>query len=93
MDYIVEDNQVYGKDEYGKVVAKVTFPLNKDGVAVINHTFVDSSLRGQGVASQLLKKACEKIRDNNLKAIPTCSYAVEWFESHEDYRDVLKYNR
>ncbi len=90
MDYIVEDFQVSGKDEYGKIVAKVTFPLHKTGVVVINHTYVDGSLRGQGVASQLLKKACEKIRESNLKAIPTCSYAVEWFEKHDDYKDVLK---
>ena len=43
------------KDENGHVVAEITFTKTSLGIFVINHTFVDESLRGQGVTSKLGK--------------------------------------
>ena len=31
----------------------------------------------------------EKLREDNLKAELTCSYAVKWFSKHREYEDVL----
>ncbi|MBE6469287.1 MAG: N-acetyltransferase [Coriobacteriaceae bacterium] len=73
----------------GQVVAEVTFPTAKDGVAEINHTFVDESLRGQGVAGQLLEHAVAVIERAGKKARPTCSYAVHWFSRHPECADLL----
>ena len=60
MTYITEPDRIYATDEKGKVIAEITFPAH-DGVATIDHTFVDSSLRGQGIAAQLVQMAVEKI--------------------------------
>ena len=38
--------RIYAEKD-GTLVAEITFP-EQDGVAVIDHTFVDDSLRGQG---------------------------------------------
>lgn len=88
MKFQHEADRIYARDEAGRLIAEVTFPAT-DGVANITHTFVDDSLRGQGVASQLLEAAVQSIREQNLKAKLTCSYAIKWFESHAEHHDLL----
>ena len=87
MDFINEKERIYSCSEDGSVIAEITFPIT-DGVAVINHTFVDSSLRGQGIAGKLVKMAADQLRSEGLKAHPTCTYAVGWFEKHPEYNDI-----
>ena len=50
MEFQSEDHRIFAKDQEGHVIAEVTFPEVSEGTAVIDHTFVDDSLRGQGVA-------------------------------------------
>jgi predicted GNAT family acetyltransferase len=88
MDFIYETNRIYLKDANGNIVAEVTFPEVDDNVVNINHTFVDDSLRGQGVASQLIEAVAQKLKDENKKAYSTCSYAAKWFEKHPEYDDL-----
>ncbi len=88
MDFIYEKNRIYLEDENGKTIAEVSFPSISGNVVNIDHTFVDDSLRGQGVAGKLLEAAAEKIRKENMKAFPTCSYAVKWFEKNQEYKDI-----
>ena len=66
----------------------MTFP-EREGVAVINHTFVDGSLRGQGVAGQLLRAVADTLRQDGRKDKATCSYAIHWFEPHPEEKDLL----
>jgi len=64
--------------------------VREDGIAVIDHTFVSSSLRGQGVAGELMKIASEYFRKHNIKIAATCSYAHAWLERHsQTYADIL----
>jgi predicted GNAT family acetyltransferase len=90
MEFKEKNNMIYLENEEGNIVAKVTFPDVKAGVVNINHTFVDDSLRGQGVAGKLLEAAYKKLKAENKKVIPTCSYAVTWFEKNDDCRDILE---
>jgi predicted GNAT family acetyltransferase len=89
MDYIYDTNWIYAKNENGDIIAEVTFPNVREGVVSINHTFVDDSLRGRGVAGELLEAADKTIREAGKKAIPTCAYAVKWYESHPEKTDVV----
>lgn len=84
---ITEDSRIYAKDENGRIVAEITFPA-KDGVATIDHTFVDESLRGKGIASNLVKAAVEKILADGNKIAATCSYAVKWLENHSEFSSL-----
>ncbi len=81
MEFQHESGHIYAKDPSGAILAEVTFPASS-GVADINRTFVDPSLRGQGIADKLLSAAVEQIRSDGLKARLTCSCAVKWFEKH-----------
>ena len=50
----------------------------------INHTFVDASLRGQGIAGKLMTELISELEKRISKRVPTCSYAVSWFEKHRN---------
>lgn len=84
-----ETGRISARDESGKLLAEVTFP-DRDGAAEIDHTFVDPSLEGRGVAGQLLQAAADALRAEGRKVRPTCSYAVRWFEKHPEQRDLLE---
>lgn len=87
MEFQKEQGRIYAMDG-DKLIAEVTFPA-QEGVADITHTFVDDSLRGQGVAGQLLRAATDQIRADGMKAKLTCSYAQTWFEKHPEESDLL----
>lgn len=84
MEFITEKDRIYATDLSDNVIAEVTFPT-VEGISTIDHTFVDPSLRGQGVAGKLVKMAAEKILANGNKIGATCSYAVTWFKRHPEY--------
>ena len=76
MGYITEKNRIYAV-EGGEEVGEVTFP-ERDDIYVINHTYVDDRLRGQGIASELVRRAVEAIESRGGKMEATCSYAALW---------------
>jgi predicted GNAT family acetyltransferase len=63
--------------------------LLKKGVVNVNHTFVDPSLRGQGIASQLMFEVVKYAKKQGYKVTATCPYAVVWFKKHPEASDVL----
>ena len=77
-DFIIEESRIYLNDEMGSMIAEVTFPETSPGVYTIDHTFVDGSLRGQGMASKLVEAAVKEIQKKGGKVEATCSYAVKW---------------
>ncbi len=87
MKFISEKDRIYAVDAAGAVVAEVTFPT-RNGVSTINHTFVDPSLRGEGIASKLVQLAVDKIQAEGNKIAATCSYALAWFKRHPQYHLV-----
>lgn len=91
MGYEVRGNEVVYLGGGDEKLAWVTFPAiaGEDGAVDIDHTFVDPSLRGQGVAGELMARAVQAIRATGRKARPTCSYAAAWFEKHPEARDLL----
>lgn len=82
MEYLFGSNRIYAQNEAGKLIAEITFPETESGVFTINHTFVDDSLRGQGVAGELVKLAVQKITEQGGRVTATCSYAVKWLEKN-----------
>ena len=78
--FIHEESRIYMEDEAGRMIAETTFPETSEGVFTINHTFVDDSLRGQGIASKLVEAAIEDITARGGKVKATCSYAAHCLE-------------
>ncbi len=83
MEFKKETNRIYMENEEGNVIAEITFPENKEGICTIDHTFVDQSLRGKGIAGKLVQMAVDTIKAQNKKVEATCSYAQAWLEKNK----------
>lgn len=70
-------------------LAKILFTPAEDGVIVATSTVVNPSLRGQGIAKELLDTLVNYARQENLKIKPECSYVVKAFERYGEYKDVI----
>lgn len=89
MEFQREPSRIFAMGAGGGLVAEITFPSIRKGVVNIDHTFVDDSLRGQGIAAQLAEAAARQIRGEGRRAVVTCAYAAKWFAQHEEYADLL----
>ncbi|MFA5481482.1 MAG: GNAT family N-acetyltransferase [Bacilli bacterium] len=72
-----------------QAVAEVTFKKHRDNIIILDHTYVNRSLRGRGLGKILVDKVVEHARTNNLKIIPTCPFAKDLLEGTAKYADVL----
>ena len=82
MDFTIEQARIYKQDEQGNLLAELLFPDGRDGIATITHTFVNESLRGQGIADQLMKAVVAELQAQGKKVRAVCPYAIKWFEKH-----------
>ena len=83
------NDRIWAENAEGRLVAEITFPETRPGVADLDHTFVDPSLRGQGAAAKLVEAAAAQLRRRGMKAVLTCSYAKKWFGDHPEQGDLL----
>ena len=90
MTFTTENDRIFCRQE-GRVVAEVTFPQIRPGAVVIDHTWVDPSLRGQGAAGQLMQAGGGRPAGPPTAARrgATCSYAREWLSRHPEAADIL----
>lgn len=86
--FVKESNRVYLPGPDGPL-AQITFPQREETSVVIESTFVDGSLRGQGVAGQLMEAALAVIESRGQKAVPRCSYALDWFLKHPEKKNLM----
>ncbi len=72
----------------GARVAEMTYRRNGEARIVIDHTYVDVSLRGKGVARELLDAAVAWARATGTKVSATCSYVIVQFARDSSLQDV-----
>jgi predicted GNAT family acetyltransferase len=89
MEYIHEENRIYVLNDQNETIAQVDFPAAGAGEVAITRTFVDGSLRGQGVAAELVERVYNDMKGKDKTIRPVCSYAVKWFAEHPEKRDIL----
>ncbi len=82
--YVIENSRITLKGEDGKALAEIIFPRLSENAIAITHTFVDPSLRGQGIAGELVKLVVAKAQKEGLKIKPVCSFAGAYFEEHPE---------
>lgn len=76
-------------EENGKVLAEMTYVKTGTDRIIIDHTEVSDALKGKSAGKQLLEKAVQFARDNQLKILPLCPFAASVFEKTPAYADVL----
>lgn len=87
-----EDNKQRGAfyiEENGKRVAELAYTWRSDSVVSLDHTEVDESLEGKGVASTLVEYAVSFARETGIKFILYCPFAKVYFARHKNSHDVL----
>ncbi len=84
MEFIHKPNEIVVYNENNKEVAKVTFPSIGDNLVDVDHTVVDDSLKGQGVAGMLMEEVAKDMKETNRKAKLSCSYAISYFARHPE---------
>lgn len=84
MEFTKGKNRFYKEDADGKLIAEITYePIDEDTVEA-NHTFVDESLRGRGVAEQLVERLVAEMEEEDKKIKPTCEYVVALFKRKKE---------
>lgn len=89
MEIKYERNRVCATDEKGELLGEVVFPDCADGVVVIDRTFVKPELRGQNLASDLMRAAYNEIKAQGKKASLRCPYSVKWFGRHPRAAEIV----
>lgn len=91
MEFRTYKNRIVLVDDEEQALAEIDFPAMEEepGTVEITHTYVDESLRGRGLAGKLMARLITYLERNQLKAYPSCSYAVDWFAKHREAAHLL----
>lgn len=89
MIFKTDNTKTWLEDEAGDVLAVLEHPVLRSGVVNIKHTYIDESLRGQGIAGKMMKVVAERLKKGELQAELSCSYAIRWFADHPEYDDIV----
>lgn len=91
MEFIKGDNRFYQEDDNGKLLAEITYQPVGDHAVEADHTYVDESLRRQGIAEQLVDRLVIEMKTQGKKIIPVCPYVIDLFErKKEKYSHIAK---
>lgn len=83
-----QNGEFFALNNSGERIAEISYIWRSEQQIIANHTWVDDSLRGQGVARQLLDVLVEFAREKKLKIVPTCSYVDVMFRRDKSLADV-----
>jgi hypothetical protein len=76
---------LYEKD---KKAGEMTYVWVDDYKIIIDHTEVDPAYGGKGYGKELVLKAVDFARKQDIKIIPLCPFAKKVFDKDPDIQDV-----
>jgi uncharacterized protein len=85
----VRDNKALSRFELDVegALAFANYRLTPSAV-IITHTETPRSLRGRGIASELVKGALQLIRADGLKVVAGCGFVVDYLQRHSEFADL-----
>jgi len=86
----VRDNKAQSRFELDVEggIAFANYRLTPSAV-IITHTETPRTLRGRGIASELVKGVLELIRADGHKVIAGCGFVVDYLQKHPEYGDLV----
>lgn len=87
MELEVTDHAIIAKLDGAK--ASLAFHV-EDKVMYLDSTYTPPQFRGMGIGGELVKASIEHARKNGFTIVPVCSFAVDYFEKHLEYSEILK---
>ncbi|MBJ7688076.1 N-acetyltransferase [Weissella confusa] len=88
MEFTKEPGRLF-HETAGELDAEILFPAINDGQTwSIDHTYVNPSLRGQGIAGQMLAEVVAMAEEAGVTLRPVCSYARKAFFMNPEYQKI-----
>lgn len=90
-DYTLIDNKEKKQYEFhiGEYMPKIEYIKSETGEIYLTHTEVPVALEGQGIGSQLIKKALEDIKSQGLRLVPLCPFVAGYIQKHPEWRSIV----
>jgi predicted GNAT family acetyltransferase len=83
------DAQRYVLRRGDTVAALVDYRISGDAIS-FTHTFTQPSMRGQGLAAEVVEFAVNDVEATSARRIvPMCWYVADWFEAHPERAGLL----
>jgi len=86
--YEADRNRVAAYLQDGTEIGETTY-INRDGVWIANHSYVNPAHRGKKIAGYMLKLLIETAREQKHKIKPFCPYIIKAMQGKEEYADIL----
>lgn len=74
----------------GEHFALAEYIINNQDVVYMTHTETPVVLEGQGVASELIGKSLQDIKDKGQKVFPLCPYVIAYIRKHPEWAAIVK---
>lgn len=90
-DYTLIDNEEKKQYEFhvGEYIPKIEYIKTATGEIYLTHTEVPVALEGQGIGSQLIKKALVDIEEKGLRLVPLCPFVAGYIQKHPEWRRIV----
>lgn len=90
-DYTLIDNKEKKQYEFhiGEYMPKIEYIKSETGEIYLTHTEVPVALEGQGIGSQLIKKALGDIKSQGLRLVPLCPFVAGYIQKHPEWRSIV----
>ncbi|KRM90476.1 GNAT family N-acetyltransferase [Liquorilactobacillus cacaonum] len=82
--------EYYALQEDTKPVAHIGYSLLKnEQTYLIEHTWVNPSFRGSGLAEKITTDFLNKVNNEGYKVILLCPFTKSFFKNHDEYQHLL----
>jgi predicted GNAT family acetyltransferase len=84
---MVRDNPTASRFELvdgAEVIGIAEYQFTDPGVAVMPHTVIDASRRGQGLGDVLIESALKDLSARGLRIVPACWFVADYLQRHPD---------
>jgi predicted GNAT family acetyltransferase len=71
-----------------ELVGVIEYRLDGDTIAML-HTEVEPHHEGEGIGSELVRRALDDVRANGKKLQPLCPFVRSFLDRHDEYRDLV----
>lgn len=81
MEFVHKEKGVFLYKD-GVEIGKAICQYSENDVNIL-HVIVEPSMRGNGIAAQLVEHVVSDAKNEGKEIIPTCSYAAAWMKEHK----------
>jgi predicted GNAT family acetyltransferase len=73
-----------------KIIAEMVYSTRPGGEMIIEHTEVDNALKGKNIGTELVDRAVEYAKANNMKIVPVCRFANAIIRRNPAYKNLVR---